>query len=81
VNGFIPCGWVYIFVIGSVATKSPFYGAAILFIFWLGTVPVLSTFPFLYKKGMGSAPRRLTVIAGIILILVGLVNLSIHFIP
>lgn len=81
VNGFIPCGWVYIFVIGSVATKSPLYGAAILFIFWLGTVPALSAFPFLYKRGLQRAPRRLTVIAGIILILVGLVNFSIHFIP
>lgn len=81
VNGFIPCGWVYIFVIGSVATKSPLYGAAVLFIFWLGTVPALSAFPFIYKKGMRRAPRRLTVVAGIILILVGLVNFSIHFIP
>ena len=81
VNGFIPCGWVYIFVIGSVATKSPLYGAAILFIFWLGTVPALSAFPYLFKKGLGRAPRRLGVIAGIILILVGLLNFSVHMIP
>ena len=38
VNGFLPCGWVYIFVIGAVTTKSPLYSAVILFIFWLGTI-------------------------------------------
>ncbi len=81
VNGFIPCGWVYIFVIGSVATKSPLYGAVILFIFWVGTVPALSAFPYLFKKGLGRAPRKLGVIAGIILILVGLLNFSVHMIP
>lgn len=81
VNGFIPCGWVYIFVIGSVATKSPLYGGAILFIFWLGTVPALSAFPYIFKKGLRRAPRRLGVIAGIILIAVGLLNFTVHMIP
>ena len=81
VNGFIPCGWVYIFVIGSVAAKSPLYGAAILFIFWLGTIPALSAFPFIFKKGISRAPRKLGLIAGIILILVGLINFSVHLLP
>ena len=81
VNGFIPCGWVYIFVIGSVATKNPLYGGAVLLIFWLGTVPALSFLPFFYKRSIGLAPRKLSIIAGIILILVGLANFAIHMIP
>ena len=81
VNGFVPCGWVYIFVIGAVAVKSPLYGGAILFIFWLGTIPALSFFPILYKKSAGIAPRKVTVAAGILLIAAGLVNFGFHMIP
>ncbi len=79
VNGFLPCGWVYIFVIGAVATKNPLYSAAILFIFWLGTLPALSAFPYLYKKTLSRAPKRLAILAGIVLIVIGLANLTIHF--
>lgn len=81
VNGFLPCGWVYIFVIGAVATKSPLYSAGILFIFWLGTVPALSAFPYLYRRVFKNAPRKLSIAAGVILIVVGLANISLHLLP
>ena len=81
VNGFLPCGWVYIFVIGAVATKSPLYSAGILFIFWIGTVPALSAVPFLYRKTMNRASKKLGLIAGILLIVVGVANLTMHFFP
>ncbi len=81
VNGFLPCGWVYIFVIGAVTTKSPLYAAGILFTFWLGTLPALSAFPFLYKKTLNRTPHKLAVAAGIILIVIGLANISIHLLP
>ncbi|GJM16303.1 MAG: membrane protein [Thermodesulfobacteriota bacterium] len=81
VNGFLPCGWVYIFVIGAVATKNPVYSAGILFIFWLGTVPALSAFPYIYKKTFKKAPRKLAIAAGVLLIIVGLANITIHLLP
>jgi len=81
VNGFLPCGWVYIFVIGAVASKNPFYGAGILFVFWLGTIPVLSALPLVYKKTVGRGSRRLTMAAGIVLILIGLANVAVHTLP
>jgi len=81
VNGFLPCGWVYIFVIGAVAAKNPLYSAAILFVFWLGTVPALSALPFIYKKTLGRGSRRLTTAAGIVLILIGLANILVHTMP
>lgn len=77
-NGFLPCGWVYIFIIGAVATKNPFYAVGVLFIFWLGTIPALSAFPFIYKKVLKKAPRKMAIAAGIILILVGLGNITAH---
>ncbi len=81
VNGFLPCGWVYIFVIGAVAAKNPLYSAAILFIFWLGTLPALSAFPYLYKKTLKRAPKRIAIAAGILLIVVGLANITLHLLP
>ena len=81
VNGFLPCGWVYIFVIGAVATKSPLYSAVILFIFWLGTVPALSALPYIYKKTLNRAPKKLAIAAGILLIVVGLANITLHLVP
>ena len=81
VNGFLPCGWVYIFVIGAVAAKNPLYGAGILFVFWLGTIPVLSALPLVYKKTVGRRSRRLTMAAGIVLILIGLANMVVHTLP
>jgi len=79
VNGFLPCGWVYIFVIGAAATKNPLYAAGVLFIFWLGTLPALSAFPYMYRKAFKRAPRKLAVAAGVILIVVGLANITVHF--
>ena len=38
---FLPCGFLYSFVLLSIATHSVFYGALTLTVFWLGTVPAL----------------------------------------
>jgi uncharacterized protein len=43
----LPCGWLYMFVLGAVATQSIWLGALFLFSFWLGTVPILSVAPAL----------------------------------
>lgn len=74
INGFLPCGWLYVFVLGSIATKEPLYSAVLLAVFWLGTVPALTIFPIFYRRVLGRLPRRLNQIAGVILVVVGLVN-------
>jgi len=40
-TGFLPCGWLYAFVVASASTGSALGGAAVMTAFWLGTVPVL----------------------------------------
>jgi sulfite exporter TauE/SafE len=75
VNGFIPCGWLYVFVLGSIAAKEALYGAILLAIFWLGTVPALTAFAIFYKKFFNRFPLKLNQAAGIILVIVGLVNI------
>ncbi len=40
-NGFLPCGLVYFFAASAAATASPFWGAVVMIIFGLSTVPVM----------------------------------------
>lgn len=40
-NGFLPCGLVYLAVAGAVAMGSALEGAAYMFLFGLGTIPVM----------------------------------------
>jgi len=40
-NGFLPCGLVYFFAASAAATGSPFWGAVVMGIFGLSTVPVM----------------------------------------
>ncbi len=40
-NGLIPCGPVYAFAIVAASTASPLYGAMVMFVFGLGTMPAL----------------------------------------
>ncbi len=40
-NGFLPCGLVYFFAASAAATGSPFWGAVVMLIFGLSTVPVM----------------------------------------
>ena len=41
-NGLLPCGLVYIAMTGAVAMGDPFLGALFMFLFGLGTSPMLS---------------------------------------
>lgn len=40
-NGFLPCGLVYFFAASAAATASVFWGAVVMLIFGLSTVPVM----------------------------------------
>jgi hypothetical protein len=52
-NGLLPCGFVYFFAITAASTASPLYGAFVMFIFGLSTIPALFSLGFfvgLFKK-------------------------------
>jgi sulfite exporter TauE/SafE len=40
-NGFLPCGFVYIGLAGAISTGNPFDGMIFMFLFGLGTFPVM----------------------------------------
>lgn len=41
VTGLMPCGWLWAFVATAMGTGSAFRGAAVMAVFWTGTVPML----------------------------------------
>ncbi|MHA7863542.1 sulfite exporter TauE/SafE family protein [Flagellimonas marinaquae] len=78
-NGFLPCGLVYMALLGAVAMGSPLEGGLYMMIFGLGTVPLMSA--VVYSKGMFSGPIKakiqklipvFVVIIGILFIIRGL---------
>ena len=53
-NGLLPCGLVYFFAITAASTASAFYGALVMLIFGLSTIPALFSLGFfvgLFKNG------------------------------
>ena len=49
-NGFLPCGLVYMALLGAIAMGSPVEGGLYMMIFGLGTVPLMSL--VVYSRGM-----------------------------
>ncbi len=69
-NGFLPCGLVYVALAGSVATGSVLGGAAYMSLFGLGTIPVMfamSLFGTLVGVGVKRTINRLLPVGVIIL--------------
>lgn len=70
-NGFLPCGMVYIALVGAVAMNSVATAAAYMFLYGVGTIPLLSV--LLYAKDAFSATFRLRLqkVIPIFVVLVG----------
>lgn len=45
-NGLLPCGFVYFFAITAASTADPFWGAVVMLIFGLSTIPALFSLGF-----------------------------------
>lgn len=48
-NGFLPCGLVYMAILGAITTHSMFFGGIYMFLFGLGTIPLMSSITYLGK--------------------------------
>jgi sulfite exporter TauE/SafE len=46
-NGFLPCGMVYVALFGAIAMQNEFYGVLYMILFGLGTVPLMSSVAYL----------------------------------
>lgn len=84
-NGFLPCGMVYLALIASLAMQSPIYGAAYMFFFGIGTIPMLLSVMVTQNMLGASVRNKLTktlpyfaMFIGILFIVRGM-GLGIHY--
>jgi len=85
-NGLLPCGLVYIALVGAMATGDPVLGALYMFIFGLGTAPMMTLAIYLgnfvsvkVRNKINKLIPYAVVFVGMLFILRGL-NLGIKFI-
>ncbi|WP_026777568.1 sulfite exporter TauE/SafE family protein [Polaribacter sp. Hel_I_88] len=78
-NGFLPCGLVYMAVFGALATSNAFSGSLYMFLFGLGTIPLMTAFVYLgnftkgnFRKNIQKAIPVLVVFIGVLFIVRGL---------
>ena len=84
-NGFLPCGLVYVALAGAIASGDAISGAAVMILFGLGTVPamfVATIFGKFINVGIRTKIRKavpvLAIILGVIFVLRGM-NLGIPY--
>lgn len=71
-NGLLPCGFVYFFAITAASTADPFYGALVMLIFGLSTIPALFSLGFFVGIFKQSALRNIMIrLAAIAVLLYG----------
>ncbi len=58
-NGLLPCGFVYFFAITAASTASPFYGALVMLIFGLSTIPAMFGLGFLTSLTSATSFRNM----------------------
>jgi hypothetical protein len=78
-NGFLPCGMVYVALFGAIAMQNVSFGILYMLLFGIGTIPMLSSVTYLnsimtvsFRNKIQKAIPYVGVIIGILFILRGL---------
>jgi len=71
-NGFLPCGLVYMAVFASVASGGAFQGAVYMLFFGLGTIPLMTTATYLGNFLKGTFKKRILKAIPVFVMVVGL---------
>lgn len=69
-NGLLPCGFVYFFAITAASTANPMYGALVMFIFGIATIPALFSLGFFVGLFKQSGFRNLMIKIAALLVIV-----------
>jgi len=78
-TGLLPCGWLWAFVVTAAGTGGAGAGAAVMFAFWLGTVPAMVGLLGVAGPPLGRPPARPPAITAVALILVGAGTLALRW--
>jgi len=69
-NGLLPCGFVYFFAITAASTADPLYGALVMLIFGLSTIPALFSLGFFVGIFKQSSLRNIMIRLAAIAVLI-----------
>lgn len=72
----LPCGWLYAFVVTAAATGSASRGALVMFVFWVGTLPVMLAVGFGARRMMGTFGTRMPLVSGATIIVLGFLSIA-----
>jgi len=70
-NGFLPCGLVYMAVFGAIASGNALQGSLYMFLFGLGTIPLMTTAIYLGKFLNSTIKQRIQQAIPIFVIIIG----------
>jgi len=70
-NGFLPCGLVYMAIFASIATGNPLNGSLYMFLFGLGTIPLMTAFVYLGNFTNGLVRKRIQQLIPVAVIVIG----------
>jgi hypothetical protein len=75
-NGLLPCGFVYFFAITAASTASPLYGALVMFVFGISTIPAMFSLGFLSSLASATSFRNMMMsLSSVAVIMYGLFTL------
>ncbi len=77
---FLPCGWLYGFVLASLSVADPVKGVYLMFCFWLGTVPALIVSPLILRKIFSAVGNFAPRLAALLLIAAGLLPILFRYV-
>ena len=71
-NGFLPCGLVYMAVFASLAMQSPLKGGLYMVLFGAGTIPLMTTAIYLGKFLNTTVKQRIQKAIPVVVVIIGL---------
>ncbi len=70
-NGFLPCGLVYMAVFGAITTSNALTGSLYMFLFGLGTIPLMTAFVYLGNFTKGNFRKNIQKAIPILIVFIG----------
>lgn len=70
-NGFLPCGLVYMALFGAIAMGNPWHGALYMVLFGLGTVPLMTTAIYFSSLLKGVVRKKVQKLIPIFVVIIG----------
>jgi sulfite exporter TauE/SafE len=75
----LPCGWLYVFLLGAASTGTALYGGLYMLFFWLGTVPALGLFGLFGNSIISPLTKKFPKASAILLLCIGCYSLFTRF--